>query len=65
MNKSHLPTLLKAQWDRTIAVVCIVVAVIMLVVGYLGISDTPYVAEQLPYFISAGPARWCCARWPG
>ncbi len=34
--------------------VCIAVAVVMLIVGYLGISDTPYVAEQLPYFISAG-----------
>ena len=54
MNKLPLSTLLKAQWDRTIAVVCIAVAVVMLIVGYLGISDTPYVAEQLPYFISAG-----------
>ena len=29
-------------------------AVVVLILGYLGISDTPYVAEQLPYFISAG-----------
>ena len=40
--------------DRAIAVACIAGAVIVLIVGYLGISDTPYVAEQLPYFISAG-----------
>ncbi|GAA0615977.1 hypothetical protein GCM10009547_17480 [Sporichthya brevicatena] len=53
-TKQDLPTLLKAQWDRAIAVACIVGAVIVLVVGYIGISDTPYVAEQLPYFISAG-----------
>ena len=52
--KGNLPTLLKAQWDRAIAVTCILGAVIVLTVGYLGISDTPYVAEQLPYFISAG-----------
>jgi hypothetical protein len=51
---SGLSMLLKAQWDRAIAVACITGAVIVLIVGYVGISDTPYVAEQLPYFISAG-----------
>lgn len=53
-SRGNLTTLLKAQWDRAIAVACIAGAVIVLIVGYLGISDTPYVAEQLPYFISAG-----------
>jgi hypothetical protein len=43
-----LVTVLKAQWDRAIAVGCIVAAVVLLIVGYIGISDTPYVAEQLP-----------------
>lgn len=58
MNRStagrDLVTVLKAQWDRAIAVGCIVAAVVLLIVGYIGISDTPYVAEQLPYVISAG-----------
>jgi hypothetical protein len=45
---------LKAQWDRSIAVGCLVVAAIAMLNGYLGISDTPHVADQLPYFISAG-----------
>ena len=49
-----LSTLLKAQWDRAIAAACIVAAVVVLILGYIGISDTPYVAEQLPYIISAG-----------
>ena len=53
-TEASTTTLLKAQWDRAIAVACILGAVIALIVGYLGISDTPYVAEQLPYFISAG-----------
>ncbi|MGQ0466577.1 MAG: hypothetical protein ACT4QG_14785 [Sporichthyaceae bacterium] len=56
MSKANrdLGTLLKAQWDRAIAVACIVAAVVLLIVGYVGISGTPYVAEQLPYLISAG-----------
>jgi hypothetical protein len=53
-SRGNLTTLLKAQWDRAIALACIAGAVTVLIVGYLGISDTPYVAEQLPYFISAG-----------
>ncbi len=51
---ADVATLLKAQWDRAIAVVCIIAAVFILIVGYVGISGTPYVAEQLPYLISAG-----------
>jgi hypothetical protein len=51
---TNLLTYLKAQWDRAIAVVCLVIAAGAMLNGYLGISDTPHVAEQLPYFISAG-----------
>jgi hypothetical protein len=50
----NLRTYLKAQWDRAIAIGCLVIAAIVLINGYVGISNTPHVAEQLPYFISAG-----------
>ena len=47
-------TVLKSQWDRIAAVVCAVLGVILLVVGYQGIADSPYVAEELAYLISGG-----------
>jgi hypothetical protein len=47
-------TVLKSQWDRIGAVVCVVAGVILLIVGYQGIADSPYVAEELAYLISGG-----------
>jgi hypothetical protein len=47
-------TVLKSQWDRIAAVVCAVGGVILLIVGYQGIADSPYVAEELAYLISGG-----------
>ena len=46
--------LLGLQWDRTAAAVCAVAAVVVLAVGWIQISGTPYPAEQLPYILSAG-----------
>ncbi len=46
--------LVRVQWDRGIAIVAGVGGLIVLLVGYLGVSDTEYVAKQMPYFISAG-----------
>ncbi|HEY2832946.1 MAG TPA: hypothetical protein VGJ14_11025 [Sporichthyaceae bacterium] len=51
---SNLITYLKAQWDRAIAVGALIAAAVVLINGYVGISGTPHVAQQLPYFISAG-----------
>jgi hypothetical protein len=47
-------TVLKSQWDRIAAVVCAIGGVILLIVGYQGIADSPYVAEELAYLISGG-----------
>ena len=49
-------TFVRAQWDRILAVAAVVAAVITLIVGWVGISGTPHVAEQLPYVISCGIA---------
>lgn len=46
--------LLRAQWDRVAAIVALLVALIVLLVGYLGVSGTEFVAEQLPYVVSGG-----------
>ena len=45
---------LRAHWDRGLALGLTVVGVVMLVVGYVRISRTPYPAEQLPLLMSAG-----------
>ncbi len=47
-------TVLKSQWDRIAAVACAIGGVVLLVVGYQGIADSPYVAEELAYLISGG-----------
>ncbi len=47
-------TVLKSQWDRIAAVACVIGGVILLIVGYQGIADSPYVAEELAYLISGG-----------
>lgn len=47
-------TALRMQWDRALAIGVSVVGVIVLIVGYIGVSGTEYVAEQFPYAISGG-----------
>ncbi|HVU72973.1 MAG TPA: hypothetical protein VHE83_08420 [Mycobacteriales bacterium] len=45
---------LRLQWDRVGAWVCIVAGAVVLLVGYIGVSGTPYTSEQLPYIVSGG-----------
>jgi hypothetical protein len=45
---------LRTQWDRAAAVGALALAFIVLLVGFLGVSGTEFVAEQLPYVISGG-----------
>lgn len=49
-----LMTRLRSQWDRVLAVAAAVAGVAVLIVGWVGISGTPYPAEQQPYLISGG-----------
>ncbi|MGQ0624835.1 MAG: hypothetical protein ACT4PP_09360 [Sporichthyaceae bacterium] len=50
----NLVKVLRAQWDRALAVVATVAGAVMLLVGWFKISDTGFVSEQLPYLASAG-----------
>ena len=52
----NLMKYVRVQWDRTGAVIAAVVGVIALILGYLGTSDTEYIAEQIPFIISGGLA---------
>ena len=45
---------LRVQWDRAGAVIATVLGLIALLLGYLGASDTVYIAEQIPYVVSGG-----------
>ncbi len=52
----NLMKYVRVQWDRAGAVIAAVVGVIALIFGYLGTSDTEYIAEQIPFIISGGLA---------
>ena len=47
-------TWLRAEWDRVLGFTLIAFGAVLLVLGYLGVSDSPYVAEQLSYIVSGG-----------
>lgn len=49
-----LMKLVRAQWDRTMAVGCILIGLLALLLGWLGTSGTEYVAGQMPYIVSGG-----------
>ena len=49
-----LLTWVKKQWDRVAAAVIFVVGLLVLLLGYIGISGTSYPAEQMPFMISGG-----------
>jgi hypothetical protein len=42
------------QWDRIAGWACIGLGVVVLLLGWLGVSDTVYPAEQIPYVLSGG-----------
>lgn len=50
----NLLLLARAQWDRALAAVAALAGAICLLVGWLGVSGTGFVSEQLPYIASAG-----------
>lgn len=50
---------LRALWDRALALGLLLVGVVVLIVGWKQVSDTPFPAEQLPYMISAGIGGLC------
>jgi hypothetical protein len=47
------------MWDRVLAGLLAIVGIVLLVVGWKHVSDTPFPAEQLPYMISAGIGGLC------
>jgi hypothetical protein len=49
-----LRTILRGQWDRLAAWIAVGIGALALLLGWLGVSRTPFPAEQVPYIVSAG-----------
>jgi hypothetical protein len=45
---------LRGQWDRSSAILFVFAGIIALVLGYVGVSNTEFVAAQMPYLVSGG-----------
>ena len=46
--------LLGLFWDRAAAVGCVLIAAVMLIVGWVNVSASSDAGEQLPYIMSSG-----------
>lgn len=42
------------QWDRVASWVAVALGAVVLLIGWIGVSGTPYVFEQVPYVVSGG-----------
>jgi hypothetical protein len=47
-------TLIRTLWDRFAATLAVALGLLALLLGYIGVRGTAYVAEQIPYLISGG-----------
>lgn len=55
----ELKTWIRAQWDRVVGALGVVAGLVALLLGYQGVADTPYPAEQIPYVVSGGVVGIC------
>ncbi|GAA0606196.1 hypothetical protein GCM10009547_05210 [Sporichthya brevicatena] len=44
----------RLQWDRALSVAAILAGVVLVILGWIGVSDTPYIAKQVPFVVSYG-----------
>ncbi len=51
---------LRAEWDRVAGYTLIALGALFLVLGYTGVSESPYVAEGLSYIMSGGIGGLFC-----
>ena len=56
---------LRAEWDRVAGFGLIGLGALLLVVGYDGVSRSPYVAQQLAYIVSGGLGGMFCLGFGG
>ncbi|MGH9008809.1 MAG: hypothetical protein ACRDYF_03070 [Acidimicrobiia bacterium] len=53
-------TWLRSEWDRVAGFTLIAIGALFLIFGYLGVKDTPFVAEELAYIASGGLGGLFC-----
>ena len=56
---NHLLTLVRNQWDRTAAAILVVAGLVALLAGWIGVTDTIFTSQQIPYVISGGLLGVC------
>jgi hypothetical protein len=44
----------RLQWDRVLGAIAMVLGVLLLILGWIDVSGTEFVAKQIPYVVSAG-----------
>lgn len=49
-----LQEVLRLGWDRLGAVVCALLGAVVLLLGWIGVSDALYTGQQIPYVLSGG-----------
>jgi hypothetical protein len=47
-------TFARLEWDRTLAILSVAAAIVVVTIGWFGISGTEFPAKQVPYLLSAG-----------
>ena len=52
-------TFMRNQWDRVAAWVLIALGALLLLIGWLGVSDALLPTEQMPYIVSGGLGGIC------
>jgi hypothetical protein len=45
---------LRLQWDRALGALAMAAGIVLLIIGWSKVSNTEFVAEQIPYVVSAG-----------
>ena len=50
----ELFTWARLQWDRALAVLAMIAGVVIIAVGWIGVSGTPFIAKQVPFVVSGG-----------
>ena len=45
---------LRAEWDRVVGFALVILGAVFLVLGYIGVSDSPYMVQNLAYIMSGG-----------
>ncbi|MGH9137977.1 MAG: hypothetical protein ACRD0G_13175, partial [Acidimicrobiales bacterium] len=46
--------IIRILWDRSLAAGAAVVGAVFIVLGWVGVHDKVYVAQQIPYIVSGG-----------